>query len=88
MYGSSVFQNFCLGRQQVYLITECLHYNITVILLKVALNTIKQLKPIKHYRIIFQIPKKTKQSTHGVVTLSIFYCQAIIQTLDQIQVIN
>ena len=26
MYGSSVFQNFCLGRQQVYLITECLHY--------------------------------------------------------------
>jgi hypothetical protein len=25
MYGSSVFQNFYLGRQQVYLITECLH---------------------------------------------------------------
>ena len=26
MYDSSVFQNVCLGRQQVYLITECLHY--------------------------------------------------------------
>ena len=23
MYGSSVFQNLCLGRQQVYLITYC-----------------------------------------------------------------